>query len=1231
MNNRIRLTAAAILAWGTGAWAVPIHVTYLWHMHQPIYYPYESLLTTDSNGRFNFNVAAVHNDRSGNYTTWPKDAVQLGADKGMDHAGAQCSFSGSLGENLNNLWGYCTSADWDNAYDWARNSLKTSLNNPRLDMVGIAYHHSLMPLTCKESMRMQIKLHKEQYQELWDTGGSYAKGFWPPEVAFAEWIIKPLVDEGLEWVLVDNIHFDRACRNYPWSDGGNILRPNPADAQNPDPGNWVQLDNIWAGTKVSAPWGYQPHYVQYVDPWSDPASPAISKIVAVPAARYEGNENGRGGYGSFKPENVWGAHVGLNNDASHPMLMVCHSDGDNYGMKNSSAWHDSHNLFLEMCKANADFDNTTVQDYLQTFPPSATDVIHVEPGSWSGADNGDPEFKKWNGDPQTDGKCPDRFSWSVLVAAQNRVILADSLENGYSLNDVEWGIGTDTARAWHYYLNGETSCYWYWDTDWGNPWNGNVTRACNQAIAEANKVLARHAGVDALGPSIFPPQRDPYNPGGYEWNETTPQPSDFQVWTFADDASGLGRVTLRWRTDKDGLNPISSVQNELYAAGNEVNAWNDIAMSGSWDPSDKGPDNIVPAPTARAMTYKATIAGQNDVLIDYFVEAVDGKGNTNRSDIMHVWVGAANTNVPQPSVEFDPAAPDGCTQVTVRYKKTGSLGGSQVYIHIGRNGWQDVVTPDPAMTDSGDYWTYVYATPTNTTAINVCFNNGGGIWDNNGDANWSVAVANCGGGMEPGTAVWTVPETPVGCDPVAIYYNPAGRPLAGAGQVYIHIGRNGWQDVVAPDPAMTASGTNWTYPYTPAPGTTNIDLVFNAVAGGTTNWDNNGGADWHVAVAGCGSLPPVPDGVVITNPAMDSITVANTISDYTLQGTAGANLSGNLGWTNALNGHQGSLARQSYWSLPVALAVGSNVFAVSGAIAGSGTTTVAVDSAAAYTTESWTNGSNAGSGFGSWQLNSVAGSSGHFIGANGWGFWSHEGDHLAEAVRPLAAPLAPGQTFRVRMKNGWIWESGGSIGVALRNSAGTTLWQLYFNGGKSYYEGSDGTNDVGWTDAGLDIALTLTGPTSYSATIQPVGGTAHQYAGSLADAVSQFRAWSYNNGTTDTNNSKRDFFVDSLKVIAPAGAETYTSDTVTIVREGSAATPSIPPITFAAGAGFWFDLPGSYSLMHVEGATELVGPDWNWTTLAAGVDYTLNEGQVSILTGGTAKRMIRIWLGPAIP
>ena len=237
---------------------------------------------------------------------------------------------------------------------------------------------------------------------------------------------------------------------------------------------------------------------------------------------------------------------------------------------------------------------------------------------------------------------PDMWSWSVLVAAQNRVFTADDLENSYlsgsrDLNDVEWGLGNDTAKAWHFYLNGETSCYWYWDYDRANPWDGNVTRACNMANAEAQKVLDRHSGSDARGPSIFPPQRTPYNPGGKMWNETTNASSDFAVWSCVDDVSGVQSAKICWRKDNDGNWPISSTENETFAGGPGVGAWQTVTMTGDWWPTVKGPQ--VPTESARAKRYMGTVAGQTNCLIDYYVEAVDTKGNTNRSNIIHVWVG----------------------------------------------------------------------------------------------------------------------------------------------------------------------------------------------------------------------------------------------------------------------------------------------------------------------------------------------------------------------------------------------------------------------------------------------------------------------------------------------------------------------------------------------------------------------------------------------------------------
>ncbi|OGV40609.1 MAG: hypothetical protein A2X46_19115 [Lentisphaerae bacterium GWF2_57_35] len=826
-----------ILVGGSAALASdPIYVTYLWHMHQPIYFPYKNINDTTE---YNFSVPGVFDgDRTAAYQHWPKDAVQQGADRNMPNAGAQVSFSGSLGENANNLWGYNS---WPGAYRWARNSLRTARNNPRLDLVGIPYHHSLMPLTCKESMIMQIKLHKEQYKDVWDTGGSYSKGFWPPECAFSESIIPALVEEGLEWVIVDNGHLFRTVPDFAWNDGSSC-RPNPADVINPsstDLGSqWVQLQNVWAPTKVLAPWSYQPHYVQYVNPTSG----QIQKIVAVPAGRYEGNENGRGGYGAFKPENVWGSHMDANN-GSKPMLLLCHSDGDNYGMKNSDAWNGQHSAFLNMCQSNPDFDTASVQDYLDMYPPNVNDVIHVEPGSWIGIDGGTPYFEKWLSSTYVNGENPDRWSWSVLVAAQNRVILADSLENSYSMNDVEWGIGSDTAKAWHFYLNGETSCYWYWDMDRANPWDGNVTRACNMAVAEAQKVISRHSGVDAKGPSIFPPQRSLYNPGGKMWNEASPAASDFEVWSYVDDVSGLNAVKLCWRTDKDGFNPLSSIDNETYAGGSDVNAWNTETMSGSWDPSVKGPDNIVPNPTCRAQMYKASILGQNNVLIDYFVEGVDTKGNTNRSDIMHVYVGQSSGGAP---VAFSPTSPRDCDPLVVTYNSAGrSLSAANpVTLMVTFDNW--TTTNEYAMSGAtGGYWRYTNAIPGGAAGGKIRFRNGATV-DNNSGQDWSIAISHC---STPSATTFS-PAAPNGCDPVLIRYQPNEGVLSNASPLRIHVGYNGWQGVPNPDPAMTNNAGTWEYWFYPPGGVYQIDCCFN---NGGAIWDSNNGQDYNVAVSDCSS------------------------------------------------------------------------------------------------------------------------------------------------------------------------------------------------------------------------------------------------------------------------------------------------------------------------------------------------------------------------------------------
>ncbi|MBW7872713.1 MAG: T9SS type A sorting domain-containing protein [Ignavibacteriales bacterium] len=595
----------------------PIYIAFLWHMHQPIYWPYESVVQTDANGRFPFSVTDIHNQRLGPYNSWPKNAVQKGINANMPHFGAQVSFSGSLVENLNALEanGNGNFSNWKSHWNSIKNQ-NTSLGHPRMDMVGFGYFHPLMGLINYTDIRKQIQRHKQIFST--NFPGAYSKGIFPPENAFAERMIPALVDEGLNWVLIDNVHFDRAAKGYPFNTGGNIYEPNKADVLNSDPNDWIQLQNIWAPTKISAAWGHRPHFVEYVDPNTGQKY----RMIAVPASRYLGNEDGRGGFGALSYEAVMSQFEPYNTDPRHPILIVLHHDGDNYGGGTDSYYGSNFQNFVNWLAANPSrFVCTTIEDYLQMFPPDANSVIHVEPGSWSGADNGDPEFKKWLGDPGGDGYSPDINSWGVLTAAQNFVHTAEQVDPN----------SQNTQSAWKYLLVSESSDYWYWDGSLGGIWDSNPTRGANQAVSFASQVIAN--ATDNTPPTIFIPQREPYNPGGTEWNQQ--MPSDFKVWTYAYDVSGLSSVKLYYRKDLDGVNSTASTDNEIYAGGPEVGEWVSVEMTGTSKISMTNP-----APTVKAKEYSATVAGFSNKLIDYYVEATDSRGNVARTPIQHVWVGA---------------------------------------------------------------------------------------------------------------------------------------------------------------------------------------------------------------------------------------------------------------------------------------------------------------------------------------------------------------------------------------------------------------------------------------------------------------------------------------------------------------------------------------------------------------------------------------------------------------
>jgi hypothetical protein len=658
---------------------IPIYIAFLWHLHQPIYWPGENVMETQAAGHYGFSVLTVHLDRTGPYTAWPMDAVSQAMDAGLGSCGAQVSFTGSLMENLDAIeaagagfpgW----TSGWSGASTW-----RTSMGNPRIDMVNIGYFHPILPLVGPDDAAVQLLLHQGAVTGTF-SGASVSKGMFPPETGFSPDIIPSLTGAGVEWVIVDNIHFDRTLPDYPWRPEGNILPPNRADQVSGAAVSWVSLTGLWAPTPVSVPWGYRPHRVRAIDPETG----AESEIIVVPGARYEGNEDARGGFGALNYEGVLSQLEPYNTDPDHPMLVLLHHDGDNYGGGADSYYHSNFASFVSWLGANSDrFVCTTVQDYLDRFPPDPADVIRVEPGSWSGADNGDPEFGKWNGDPGGDGYSPDRNSWAVITAAQNRVHHAGALEPYGSIEDVRAGTGNASARAWHWLMLAETSCYWYWDRSEGGIWDSHPTRAANRAAAEADAVIAAHAGPDPVGPAIYPPQREPYNPGEFEWSAAR-EPSDFEVWTFIDDVSGVGSAVLRYRLDDDG---VLTRDNDLFATG----GWCEVPMEE--EPFDSETD---PLPLYKASRYRAVVSGVENAMVDYYVLAVDGAGNASHSAVRHTWVGSSGGTGPG-ALDYYPLSPTLYDVVTVRSERDGNL-------HWGVNGWirPPALYWPPGTTDFGD-------------------------------------------------------------------------------------------------------------------------------------------------------------------------------------------------------------------------------------------------------------------------------------------------------------------------------------------------------------------------------------------------------------------------------------------------------------------------------------------------------------------------------------------------
>jgi len=755
--------------------SAPVHTTYLWHLQQPIYWPdkgtwdtnryqtcWESQWLKNNNGNWYsdglqhplndlediFNKA----DRVAAYQWRPKDAVQTIL--GLSDAGAQVNYSGCLIENVQSLadagqWGY--SSGWQGNFQTAR-SWQTSGGNPRMDMTAFTFHHALAPLIDENALHKEIQTHHYIYSQFFGNTPVYSKGFWPAECSFSERIIQTLVEEGLEWSVIANSHLARTCQDYPMNygtSGCNIDPPNPADILGPTGSNWWSGQIDGRGGTFAAPFCYQAHKAQYVDPETE----QVYTIDVVPMGDVLSYMNGYGTMGTGEID----SHIAPYNDPSQPCIVLMAHDGDN-------AWGGGYDYYMNSVPnfANAaaaqGYIPSTVQQFLDNNPVPADDIVHVEDGSWVNAANdwGHPQFINWiwpmyDGNYQFDpfGWTEDVRNWAVITAAQNRVETAEDLIGSVDVSKIVFpdASANNAELAWHFFLPSLTSGYMYYGTSLDM--EVKQTIACNNAAEYADYEINAHPGEDDVAPTIFIPQRFPYNPGGEGFGplfgyQTHQNSSDFFVWTFAYDVSGLSSVELKYRIDNDGTNPLDSFDNEIYAGGSEVGSWHSITMSMRAFPTGNvtgNPDiDFFVLPDYMADEYYAEISGYTDCLVDYYVQAEDNHGNVKKSPIQHVYVGSGGGSA-QGYVQWTPEEPQVEDQITITYGEDGSLFNvAQLQIHLGRNGWQNV--DDHAMTYNAQdtVWIYSFTIENGTTVVDFCFNDGQGNWDNNNGQDWHVQV-----------------------------------------------------------------------------------------------------------------------------------------------------------------------------------------------------------------------------------------------------------------------------------------------------------------------------------------------------------------------------------------------------------------------------------------------------------------------------------------------------------
>ena len=926
-----------------------------------------------------------HHAKTGAYLSWPMNTAKNNRN---NHALSQThvTMSASVVNNvqsfaeLGNLNGY--NPGWGNYWRDTQLNTKTQNGYNALDTIHFTGHHSMGPLVGNDYFLKDLIYQNVTLAQDYMLGNNFSssRGFFPTELGFSERIIPVLTKLGIQWSVLGNVHYSRTLRDYPYLNDPGIdtlvSPPNRADLQNESAaGSWlsIQMFNEQQVTHNKFPFAAIPHWVQYVDPDSGEQH----KIAGIPVEQASSWEEGYQGSVTADVIKPYTAAAG-----DRQQYFVIAHDGDNSSGRagDGGTWANSGNVTY----ADDAVTGMGVDEYLRTFPIPADDIVHVQDGSWIDTrdSSADPSWNHWrmpmgvwagqmadfntvNGTNFTVtrqhmvsmeyGYHYLERNFALLQAAENYAKTAEQIwlddnpahwlpssardnEITYPGNQLNpWmmsypvkgdannnyaGGANPAELSWYFLIAALDSGFGYYDENVDD--GVKPTISFNQSLHFSSPYVQQHIIKDKTPPSVWWPQRYPYNPGSAnkgksEGWEVLYANTKFAIYSYAFDVSGLQSIEVKVRVHKNNLADANDKTFKLYdpqahsadadVDPSRVGPWQSFAMrkrdlSGDingvdWQPSGQEMFNVVPAIKIGDLYYTYLDQFQQQ-LLDYYIEATDSKGNISKSDIQQVYVGAGRYKIENNKQIED---------------INGDIAGSLAFFsdnHIpGNSAPVAIITPDShevtqgtiltltaldSFDSDGEIVSYLWSTGETSTSINVTIEQ---------RSTFTVTVTdNAGSSNTANVTLSIIGQTPTS----TLYYQDTND----WDKVCLHYSiDDGTSWTLVPGVEMSALTNDWyQHTVTLLAEQSNKALIKNKLIFVTNNcngiWDNNGGQDYQinagiwnltqgvitegVPLSLDDNLPPVanisPDshtvspGTELTLSAVDSVDTDGTIASY---------------------------------------------------------------------------------------------------------------------------------------------------------------------------------------------------------------------------------------------------------------------------------------------------------------------------------------------------------------